>query len=181
MHPADAMLYWAKIYPQRLAIVLPYMAITYQAMAEAIEAVSERIERLEFDRSEAVAVFIDDPAKLIAVCFALVRKGITCAPQPQTAAPQLQANKINSVIFSGATDLMLGGRNIRFDDSWLRPSGASRAAAKPGAKNPTHYGGLIFFTSGSTGVPKKVIMSSQAFIERVSILTGPARRLTAEF
>jgi acyl-coenzyme A synthetase/AMP-(fatty) acid ligase len=169
MHPVDAMLYWAKIYPQRVAILLPDMAISYKAMADAIEAASDRIQRLDFRRDEPVAVFIGDPAKLIVVCFALVRNGISCAPMPQTTLPQLQENKINSRIFSDESEVMSGGRNIRFDDSWLRPSGTSRTTAA--TKESADYGDLIFFTSGSTGVPKKVIMSSRAFIERVSVLT----------
>jgi acyl-coenzyme A synthetase/AMP-(fatty) acid ligase len=176
MHPTDAMFYWAKFYPRRLAILLPYMAITYQAMAEAIAAASERIERLELNRSESVAVAIDDPAKLIAVCHALVRNGIACAPILQTMVPHLRSHNINTLIFSGVSDVIVDGRNIRFDDFWLRPSGASRPAATTTPSDSSRYGALIFFTSGTTGVPKKVIMSSRAFIERVNILphTGEA-------
>jgi len=167
MHPADAMLYWAKLYPQRLAVLMPHMAITYRAMADAIEGASERVARLNLDRGEPLAVFVDDPAKLIAVCFALVRTGISCAPAPQTSLAQLKAHNINCLIFSSPNDVMADGRNIRFEDSWLRPS---RNAGSP-ALDVADYGDLIFFTSGSTGVPKKVIMSSAAFIERVNILT----------
>jgi long-chain acyl-CoA synthetase len=176
MHPADAMLYWAKLYPQRLAVILPHMAITYQAMAAAIESASERIQRLELDPTEAVAVFIDEPAKLIAVCFALVRNGISCAPSPQTPPLQLQANRITNIIFSGASDVVLGGRNFHFDDSWFRLNVTSSSIEKMPDNDSSQYGSLIFFTSGSTGVPKKVIMSSQAFVERVNILpvTGEA-------
>lgn len=171
MHPADAMLYWAKLFPQRLAVMLPNMAITYQAMAQAIEAVSERIQRLQLDPSEPFAVFIDDPAKLIAVCFALVRNGISCAPAPHATIAQLKANTINSLIFSGPRDALADGQNIRFDDSWLRPSRMANTSPDAAAKDSAAYGDLIFFTSGTTGVPKKVIMSSRAFIERVNILT----------
>jgi acyl-coenzyme A synthetase/AMP-(fatty) acid ligase len=172
MHPADAMLYWAKVYPQRLAVLLPYMAITYQAMAEAIEAISQRVVELQFDRLEPVAVFIEDPAKLITICFALVRNGISCAPQPQATIAHLQTNNIKTAIFSDAGDVMLNGRNVRFDDSWLKPRAPSSSAPALAPSNPSDYGDIIFFTSGSTGVPKKVIMSSDAFIERVITLTG---------
>ena len=76
MHPTDAVLHWAKHRPRHLAVMLPYMAITYQALAEAIEAVSERIGRFGFDKGEPVAVAVDDPGKLLAVCLALLHKGI---------------------------------------------------------------------------------------------------------
>src|SRR5579862_7967920 len=147
MHPTDAMFYWAKIYPQRLAILLPTMAITYQAMAEAIAAASERIERLELNRSEPVAVAIDDPAKLIAVCHALVRNGIACAPILRTMLPHLQSHNINTLIFSGVSDIIIGGRNIRFDDSWLQPGSTARPAAVTTPNDSSRYGALIFFTS----------------------------------
>ena len=149
--------------------MLPYMAITYQALAEAIEAASERIERFGFDKGEPVAVAVDDPGKLLAVCLALLRKGVTCAPVSTSALSYLRSNNINTLISSGQASIE-GGRNIRFDDLWLLRGNTSFSAIVSN-KNSSGYGDLIFFTSGTTGVPKKIVVSSDALIERVGLVT----------
>jgi acyl-coenzyme A synthetase/AMP-(fatty) acid ligase len=169
MHPTDVMFHWARHCPQRLAILLPDMAITYKALAEAIEAASERIVQYHFDPREPVAVAIGDPAKFLAVCHALLRNGISCAPASANTFAQLQSNKINTLIFSGESEAFFGGRSIRFDDSWLR--GSKSTTVQPTKKNTSRYGALIFFTSGTTGIPKKVIVPNDAFTERMNMLT----------
>jgi acyl-coenzyme A synthetase/AMP-(fatty) acid ligase len=169
MHPTDAIFHWARHCPQRLAILLPDMAITYKALAEAIEAVSERIVRYDFDPYEPVAVAIGDPAKFLAVCHSLLRNGISCAPASANIYAQLQSNKINTLIFSGESEASLGGRGIRFEDSWLQ--GNKSTSPQSTKKNASRYGDLIFFTSGTTGIPKKVIVPDDAFTARMNMLT----------
>ena len=168
MHPTDAIFHWAKHCPRHLAVLLPNMAITYQALAEAIEVASERIERLGFDNGGTVAVAIGDPGKFLAVCLALLYKGITCAPVSTSVLPYLRPNNINTLIFSGHAGIE-GGRNIRFNDSWLLREDAAFSEIAPN-KNSGSYGDLIFFTSGTTGAPKKVVVSSDALIERVGLV-----------
>jgi len=169
MHPTDAVFHWAKHRPRHLAVVLPNMAITYQALAEAIEVASERIERFGFDNGEQVAVAIGDPGKFLAVCLALLYRGIACAPAGTSVLPYLRSNNINTLIFSGDASIE-GGRNIRFDDSWLLRGGAPRSVTAPN-KSSGNYGELIFFTSGTTGAPKKIVVSGDALIERVGLVT----------
>jgi acyl-coenzyme A synthetase/AMP-(fatty) acid ligase len=171
MHPIDAIYFWAKVYPQRLAVVHPHMTISYRALTDATDAASERIAREGFAPRQPVAVAIGDPTKFLAVCFALLRNGIACAPVSLGTLAHLPANGINTLIHAGPADLLPGGCNVRFDDSWVLPPNPS--AAKPALRTAAGpYGDLIFFTSGTTGAPKKVIMSAEAFVERVSGLTA---------
>ena len=56
MHLIDMIHYWAKTDPHRLAFLQQEMATTYQGLADAIESIGNRIERLELDRREPIAV-----------------------------------------------------------------------------------------------------------------------------
>jgi acyl-coenzyme A synthetase/AMP-(fatty) acid ligase len=169
MHPADAIFYWAKAAPERIAILQLGVAITYRALAEAIEASAERIERFGLNRSEPVAVAVDDPARFLAVCFALLRSGITCAPINRRTFPHLQSNNINTLLFSGESGLIVGGRNIRFDDSWLKREGKNGLVWNSALASEAANADMIFFTSGTTGTPKKMIVPGGAAVGRARI------------
>src|SRR5437763_52330 len=79
-HPADMIFFWAKSNPEQPAIIQHNAAVTYKQLSEAIGAISGRIEELNLDKKEPVAVSIPHPAMQLAVCFALLRCGITTAP-----------------------------------------------------------------------------------------------------
>jgi non-ribosomal peptide synthetase component E (peptide arylation enzyme) len=127
MHLADMVLFWAQAAPEQPAIIQSDSTWTYREMAHAITAVSERLDALNFDRQEPVAVSISQPGKRLAVCLALLRQGISVAPVNQRALPFLRANGISNVIDSGEGQVLTGGRNVRFQDSWLRSKEASAA------------------------------------------------------
>src|SRR5438093_11963368 len=121
MHPADMIFFWARSDPERLALLQANMAVTYRALAEATEAISGHLERYALMAGgPPVAVAVGDPAKLLAVCFALLRGGVATAPVNVNMPPQLIANDIHTLICDDPNLMLAGGRTIRFDDSWLR-------------------------------------------------------------
>src|SRR5262245_7235994 len=119
MHPADIIFFWARSIPEQPALIQPDMVLTYRELAEAIVAISERIAQYGFAKEEPVAVAIDQPIQKLAVCLALMRCGITVAPVGPSALPHLRANDIWNVIFTGDGLVLSGGRNVRFENSWL--------------------------------------------------------------
>jgi acyl-coenzyme A synthetase/AMP-(fatty) acid ligase len=166
MHPVDMIFFWAKAKPHHPAIIQSDMVVTYKGLAEAIEAISFRIARYEFDPHEPVAILIESAAKLLAVTFALLKTGLIAAPVYRGLLPFLRGAGIKHLISTGAGQVLSGGRNIRFDDTWLQnvsiPSGA-KVQGRSGASYPD----VIFFTSGTTGMPKKYIQSCEGFLERM--------------
>jgi len=169
MHPADMILFWGKADPERLAIIRPDMTISYRAVAAAVWSVSERIRSLNIGTDTPVAVSIEDPGRYLVVCFALLRNGIPAAPTDPLTIPQLIASGIDTLIGDASSPVLAGGRNIRFDDSWMPRAGSLAATwdMRPSLAINTN---LVFFTSGTTGTPKKTITPSSALMERVAVL-----------
>ena len=167
MHPAEMIFFWARAKPDHLAIIEPHMAVTFRALADSIDAVTARIAQYHLHDGETVAVAIDHPGKLIVVCLALSRCGIPVAPVGMTALPHLAAHNIRRLIFSGEGPILIGGRNIRFDDSWL--TGGPPSASHSASGRPPSYADMIFFTSGTTGIPKKMNIPAAALESRVDI------------
>ena len=50
MHVVDMVFFWAKAEPHRPALVQPEMVTTFQGLADAIELIGDRIDRLESER-----------------------------------------------------------------------------------------------------------------------------------
>jgi acyl-coenzyme A synthetase/AMP-(fatty) acid ligase len=168
MHPAEMIFFWARAKPEHLAVIEPQMSVSYAALAQAIEAVTARITQFNLADGETVAVAIDHPAKLIAVCVALMRCGIPVAPAGPEALRHLAANNIHRLIFSGDGPILVNGRNIRFDDSWLAAS--PQSTPRPAQMHAPAYADMIFFTSGTTGTPKKMNVPAAALMDRVDLL-----------
>jgi len=165
MHVVDMIFFWAKARPHHPAIIQSDMVISYKALTEAIVSVSERIGQLNLNPHEQVAIAIDHPAKQLAVTFALLHGGYTPAPVYRGLLPFLRTAGIDNTIYAGETQVLSGGRNIRFEDSWL-PRGPSPSA--PTGRGPNGaYPSTIFFSSGTTGMPKKYVQTSEGSIERL--------------
>jgi acyl-coenzyme A synthetase/AMP-(fatty) acid ligase len=173
MHPVEMLTYWAQVCPERPALVQSNMVITYRALARAVRACSERIRACGFAAGEPVAVAISDPTKMLTVCLALLRSGVTCAPIGQAMVPNLPSSGINNLIFSAGGQLLMDGKNIAFDDSWLQAYDLPASSANEGLPSAN----VVFFTSGTTGTPKKVAVPIAALITRIGLsnLTGQSR------
>jgi acyl-CoA synthetase (AMP-forming)/AMP-acid ligase II len=170
MHPADMIFFWARSNPERPALIQPNMAVTYRELAEAIESVSERIERYSFNKQEPIAVSITEPIQKLAVCFALLRSGISVAPINQTTLPHLRPNGINNVIYTGEGLMLSGGRNIRFEDTWFK--GAIKLPVSRGPSDGSHamQADILFFQMAASGLPKKLFVPGGALVAMAATL-----------
>src|SRR5262245_55443224 len=161
MYLIDMIFYWAKTDPHRHALIQPELVTTYQALADAIDSTADRIEQLGLERREVVGVCLASPSFFIVVVFALLRSGYSVALLRPALLPLLQTAGIRNLIYDSQGLMLSGGRNIRFDPSWFsgtRQNGAGRAYRK----SPIENGDVLAFTSGTTGLPKKVVQSLAA-------------------
>jgi acyl-coenzyme A synthetase/AMP-(fatty) acid ligase len=165
VHVVDMVFFWAKAEPHRLALIQPEMVTSFQGLADAIESISERIDRLELDTGEPVAISIANPSYYLAAIFALFRCGFTVAPVNPPLFPHLRSAGIRNLIYDTHGQVLAGGRNIRFDMSWV-PGDIPPEKRKPYRRRPAGNGDLIGFTSGTTGLPKPVFRSMEGLSER---------------
>jgi acyl-coenzyme A synthetase/AMP-(fatty) acid ligase len=172
MHVVDMVFHWARIDPHRPAIVLPELITTYGGLAEAIDTISNRVDQLGLDPQEPVAAAIGNPALSTGVAFALMRSGFSVAPVNRGLIKHLQPNGVRNLIYDVEGFVASGGRNIRFDNSWLpNPSSDSTRVYR---RRPVGDVNTIFFTSGTTGLPKKFIQTRRGLDAHVAL------RLTAD-
>jgi acyl-coenzyme A synthetase/AMP-(fatty) acid ligase len=156
----DMVRFWAQAVPHRPAIVESEMVVTYRALVDAIDSISERIQNLDLADSEPVALALARPSFTLATAFALLELGYDVASINRSLFPHLRGAGIRNLIYDIQGHVLSGGRNIRFDKSWL-PDKANTAKEQRQAPART-LGDMIFFTSGTTGLPKKVRQSSTA-------------------
>src|SRR5262249_38641575 len=95
MRVIDKIGHWANEQPDRLALISPEAALTYRGLAQAIDSLAHYLGALHLDKSEPIAVALDQPLKLLPACFALLRLGYSVSPVPQAALPDLPSHGIN--------------------------------------------------------------------------------------
>jgi acyl-coenzyme A synthetase/AMP-(fatty) acid ligase len=160
----DTIFYWAKTDPHRHALIQPQIVTTYEALADAIESTVDRIEQLGLDRREVVGVSILSPSFFIVTVLALLRSGYSAALVNPAVFPLLRSARIKNLIYDTQGLMLSGGRNIRFDSSWL-PGTKQNGTRRAYRKVPIANVDVIMFTSGTTGLPKKVVQPLAALDE----------------
>jgi|ERR1700733_1631 acyl-coenzyme A synthetase/AMP-(fatty) acid ligase len=166
MHVVDMIFFWAKARPHHPAIIQSEVVITYKGLADAIRLVCEQISRLNLEPDEPVAVSIESPAYQLLVTFALLRSGFAAAPVYQNRLPFLRPSGIKNIIYAEQGLLLSGGRNIRFENSWLANANAPNVAVAGDHQRTTDYPNLIFFGPGTAGPP--TTYTSAALLEHLS-------------
>jgi acyl-coenzyme A synthetase/AMP-(fatty) acid ligase len=162
----DMVRFWAHATPHRPAILEAEMVVTYRALLDAIDSISDRVQNLDLAKAEPVALALARPSFTIAAAFALLQLGYDVASINRSLFPYLRGAGIGNLIYDIQGHVLSGGRNIRFDKSWLLDKANT---VKQQRQTPTQtLGDMIFFTSGTTGLPKKVRQSSMALQELLS-------------
>jgi len=178
MQLVEMIFYWAKTDPHHLALIQPELLTTYQALAEAIQSTAARIEQLGLDRREPIGLLIRNPSYLAATAFAALHSGYSIALVRSELLPLLQPSGIRNLIYDTQGLMLSGGRNIRYDPSWVSAGPRQSGTRLAGAQNSSD---ITFFTSGTTGLPKKVAQTLSA-VEKLlqypmTCASGPGEKI----
>ena len=183
MYLVDVIQYWGRTEPNRLALLQPELATTYQGLAEAIKSIGDRIEQLGLARHEPIAVSLSVPSYFLATVLAVLHSGYSAVLVNPARYPFLSSAGIRNLFYDTEGQMLSGGRNVRFDKSWL-PSAVAPKSRRRGYRKPAvEAGNVVLFTSGTTGLPKKIVQASSALDQLlkypVTCASGPTRRCSS--
>src|SRR4051812_30048189 len=99
MYFLDMIFYWAKADPHRLSLIQPDSITTYGALADAIDAIADRIDQLGLDRREPISVSVSNPSFFAATAFAVLRCGYSATLVRPALLPLLQSAGIRNLIY----------------------------------------------------------------------------------
>lgn len=167
MHVVDMVYYWARTIPRHPAIIRPEGVVTYGALAQSIEATTNELSSATLDRDKPVAIAMENAAAMLVANLALMRAGFHTVPASKQLFEYLPLVGATTLVYERGGATLDGGTNILFEDRWLS-SGANTALDKgPLFGRPTGDVHAIFFTSGTTGKPKPIVETQQAWEQRV--------------
>jgi acyl-coenzyme A synthetase/AMP-(fatty) acid ligase len=174
MHIVDMTYFWARTMPQHQAVIQPEGVLTYRALALGIESAAEYFLGNIPDKSKLVTVSVSTPPKMLIASLGLLRAGysiIVAAPKDLAHLPSADSDTL--VYEHGGTPLS-DRTNIAFDESWLEIGAAAPRHNRPLPQPRTSNANIYFFSSGTTGKPKRVVRTQRAWDERVLIRVSSA-------
>jgi long-chain acyl-CoA synthetase len=146
--------------------------VTYSALDAVSNGVARAIEQRGFARGDRIAILSANCTEYLAACFGIMRSGLIAVPINYRFPTKL----IDFVLRDAGAKLLLCDRERRGDcppdiqtvcfgdagingfDKFLNPGSFTEII--PTANDPA----MFLYTSGSTGVPKGVVLSHQSHI-----------------
>jgi acyl-coenzyme A synthetase/AMP-(fatty) acid ligase len=165
---ADLILHHARTQPLRPAIVLADRVATYAMMAQGILRVTERVRALALEPGALVCVSIESQIRLMIVAAALFRLGqsLVCVAQPADIAAL--GLPVQVLLHGPGVSLIPGQRHVLVDDSWFAGEPRPHAASPPGRFADGQAVCYLALSSGTTGRPKPIALTLDAFRERLA-------------
>lgn len=167
MHIVDMIYFWARTMPRRPATIQPEGIVTYAALAQGAESAAEYFARNVVDRAKPVTVSLPSPPKMLIASLGLLRAGYSIIVANPPDLIHVPPSDSGTLIYErgGAT---LGERtNIVFDESWLEFGAGAPRLTRPLPQPRTRKADIFFFTSGTTGRPKRIIRTQKAWDQRI--------------
>jgi acyl-coenzyme A synthetase/AMP-(fatty) acid ligase len=167
MHLVDMVYFWARSTPRRAAIIQPDGFVTYQALAHAIESAAEYFAATILDRTKPVTVTMPTPSKMLVASLGLMRAGFDIIVAGKAELAYVPASDSSTLIFERGDTPPSGRTNIVFNESWLSTGANVPSAGKPLRQPRTNDTDVFFFTSGTTGRPKRIVRTQKAWEQRI--------------
>jgi acyl-coenzyme A synthetase/AMP-(fatty) acid ligase len=167
MHIIDMIYFWARTMPQRPAIIQPDGIVTYRALVQGIESAAEHFARNILDKSKPVAVSIASEPRMLVASFGLLRAGFSIIVAGQGALKHIPPDDATTLVCERGGETLSGRTNILFEESWLNIGAKAGRTGTPIRQPKTKETDVFFFTSGTTGRPKRVVRTQKAWDQRI--------------
>jgi acyl-coenzyme A synthetase/AMP-(fatty) acid ligase len=167
MHIVDMVYFWARTTPRHPAVLQTDGTVTYRSLAQGIEAAAEHFARSIPDRSQAIVVSLPSPPKMLIASLGLLRAGYSIIVANQPDLPHITGSDAGTLVYERGQPTLGDRTNIVFDERWLEVGAVSRSADRPLPQPRTRDAEIYFFTSGTTGRPKRVVRTQGAWDQRI--------------
>ena len=175
--------HWSIISPDKIALSDKHQKLTFLQLSERVRGIAEAIESLKirYNHSGHIAVIVDRDVESACLALACLVFGIPFAPidiewpRDRFAFALEQLGNPNFVIAPSSRSSFVGdlvSKAVKVEHpnsgNWF-PQGQSSETESPEIVQKSDSGGLIIFTSGTTGVPKGVVFDGEAMTARFSV------------
>ncbi len=167
MHIVDMVYFWARTIPQRPAIIQPNGILTYRALAEGIESAAEHFARNIADRSKPVTVSLGSDPKMLIASLGLLRSGFNIIVASAANLALISPSDSHTLVRERDSATLSDRTNIVFEEAWLQVGGNASRSARPLSQPRTRNADAYFFTSGTTGRPKRIVRKQAAWDQRI--------------
>jgi acyl-CoA synthetase (AMP-forming)/AMP-acid ligase II len=165
----EAFLASAARHPRRVAVTRGGESVTYAELADATRRCARALAAAGVRRSDRVAVRAETHLDLVPLFFATAALGAVFAP----LSPKLTGDEARAVLDLADPRLVVAGEGL---DGDLRPADLARSTATSGIDRagPRETDGhVMYFTSGTTGRPKAIVLSHRTTMVRALPALSP--------
>jgi acyl-coenzyme A synthetase/AMP-(fatty) acid ligase len=167
MHIVDMVYFWARTMPLRPAVIQPEGILTYRALAQGIESAAEHFARSIPDRAKPVTVSLPSAPKMLIASLGLFRAGFDIIVAGQNELAHIPFADSNTLVYERGKSNSAERTNIVFDESWLDIGAGAPRQSRPLSQPRTRNADIFFFTSGTTGRPKRVVRTQRAWEQQI--------------
>jgi acyl-coenzyme A synthetase/AMP-(fatty) acid ligase len=167
MHIVDMVYFWAQTMPQQPAVIQPEGVVTYRALVQGIERAATYFAQNIPDNSKPVIVSLESGPKMLIASLGLLRVGFDIIVAGKNELAHISPDDSNMLVCD-RSETTLGDRtHIVFEESWLRTGAGASQPSRPLSQPRTRNADVFFFTSGTTGRPKRIIRTQRAWEQQI--------------
>lgn len=164
----EQILAWAKIHPEKLAVIFEQDGLTYSQLAERVYAAQVKLAANGVNGNRTVALSLDNPLIQLPVFLALMRMGVTSINCTAETILSTASIGVRTFVTQRLHGLPAHCAQIVIGDDWL--SGAQASDILPAAGYEDGQPASVWYSSGSSGYPRAYASTWDSMANRVANL-----------